>query len=31
MWMLITVTYFEVSVNEPFKVNKLIRHLKRKS
>jgi hypothetical protein len=22
MWMLITVTYFEVSVNEPFKVNK---------
>ena len=31
MWMLITVIYFEVSVNEPFKVNKLIRHLKRKS
>ena len=24
MWMLITVIYFEVSVNEPFKVNKLI-------
>jgi hypothetical protein len=31
MWMLITVIYFEESVNEPFKVNKLIRHLKRKS
>ena len=31
MWMLITVIYFEVSVNEPFKINKLIRHLKRKS
>jgi len=31
MWMLITVIYFEVSVNEPFKVNKLIGHLKRKS
>ena len=31
MWMLITMIYFEVSVNMPFKVNKLIRHLKRKS
>jgi len=31
MWMPITVIYFEVSVNEPIKVNKLIRHLKRKS